>query len=176
MILHVSFWGHRFTQFPLALTQLVALEVLDARDNDFAELPAGITALSRLRALMLGRIVCGDLEQQLHDMRPLDVRALGDLSAFPVLRELSFDCCEVMVCTSVLGAVRHASLATLSFQYAHPAPECALAVLQLSQALKRLKRGRVFRIVDSLIIRDSLAGQALPPFYKFVAGLEAYEP
>ena len=47
------------------------------------------------------------------------------------------------MCTSVLGAARHASLASLSFSTAYPAPACALAVLQLGQELKQAGRGSV---------------------------------
>ena len=56
-LLHLDISGHMGTRFPLALTQLVALEHLSARGNEFAELPAGITALSRLTELMLGRVI-----------------------------------------------------------------------------------------------------------------------
>ena len=52
---HVDCRGHALTQFPLALTQLAALECLRATDNDFAELPAAVMALSRLTELRLGR-------------------------------------------------------------------------------------------------------------------------
>ena len=45
-LLRLSFCGHGYTQFPLALTQLVALQCLHASKNEFTELPAGITALS----------------------------------------------------------------------------------------------------------------------------------
>ena len=76
----VSFSGHRLSRFPLALTQLVALEHLDATYNAMTELPAAITALSRLTELMLGR---WDPSTQLSGQCPLDARALGDLSGFP---------------------------------------------------------------------------------------------
>ena len=121
-LLHLNFSGHGFAQFPLALTQLAALKCLRARANEFAELLAAITALSRLTELSLGRIVSDEDPLQLHEKRPLDARALGDLSGFPALCELGFDCCEVMFCDSMLGAVWHASLASLCFSLAHPAP------------------------------------------------------
>ena len=90
-LLHLDIAGHRLTRFPLVLTQLVALECLKAGENGFAELPAGITALSRLTELTLGRdgyFSSDPLQQQ--QERPLDVRALGDLSAFPALCKLTF--------------------------------------------------------------------------------------
>ena len=83
---------------------------------------------------------------QLRDKRHLDVRALGDLSGFPALCKLIFCICEVMMCTSMLGAVRHANLASLTFYFAHPAPECALMVLQLRQMLKGLGRGNMLKL------------------------------
>ena len=54
-LLHLDLSGHALAHFPLALTQLVALENLVADRNRFAKLPAGITALSRLTWLTLGR-------------------------------------------------------------------------------------------------------------------------
>ena len=172
-LLHLDLSGHGLSHFPLALTQLVALECLRAGGNEFAQLPTAITALSRLTELTLGRITPWEDRLQLHEKRPLDARALGDLSGFPALRDLRFQCCEVMMCTSVLGAVRHPSLKCLVFDTAHPAPECELLVLQLSQALKRLRRGSVLSVYNSL---THLAQQALPPICKFMAALEAFAP
>ena len=146
-LLHLELCYLGLPCFPLALTQLVALNSLDAIDNHFTELPAGITALSRLTELRLGRIEDGNDPMQRHRKLPLDVRALGDLSGFPALRELTLEYCEVMLCPSLLGAVRHASLVELRFHTAHPAPECAPVVLQLSRELRRLGRGSVFRYV-----------------------------
>ena len=140
-LLHLDVSVFILPHFPLALTHLVALKHLNARWNDFAELPAGITALSRLTELMLGR--CPGNVSKPCRLEPLDVRALGDLSGFPALRELEFCYCEVMLCPSLLGAVLHASLAVLCFDIAHPAPECAPVVLQLSRELRRLRRGSV---------------------------------
>ena len=104
---------------------------------------------------------------QLHEKRPLNAVALGDLSGFPALRELSFSFCEVKLCLSVLGgAARHASLACMSFHFAHPAPECARMVLQLSQELRQ--RGM-------LDLTDDSPAQALPRFHKFKAAVELCE-
>ena len=44
-LLHLDVSGQIPTRIPLAVTQLVALEHLNAKDNAFTELPAGITAL-----------------------------------------------------------------------------------------------------------------------------------
>ena len=127
------------TQFPQALTQLTALNCLKLDHNDFERLPVAITNLSRLTELRHGR-VRGNDPLQLRAKRPLDVRALGGLSAFPALRKLDFGFCEVRLCESMLGAMRHASLESLTFYVAHPAPECALVVLQLRQTLRGLRR------------------------------------
>ena len=55
-LLQLDISGLRLAHFPVALTQLVALKCLDASGNEFAELPAGVTALSRLMEVTLGRI------------------------------------------------------------------------------------------------------------------------
>ena len=177
-LLHLDLGGNGITRFPVSLTQLTALQVFKAEGNEFVELPAAIVALSRLTELRLGRIASMDDPGQVFGRRPLDVRALGDLSAFPALGELSFSFCEVVMCESVLRAQRHASLASLSFHVAHPAPECALAVLQLSKELKALRRVSVVSCVHAGDFRVNV-GLALQlaggrsPYQKFKAALEA---
>ena len=81
---HLDISGLRLAQFPLALTQLVAL--LNAKVNAFTQLPAGITALSRLTELALGRLISSEDPLQLQRKRPFDARALGDVSSFPAAR------------------------------------------------------------------------------------------
>ena len=174
-LLHLSFDGHGYTQFPLAITQLVALESLNASKNDFAEVPAGITALSRLTMLRLGRMA-GKYPIHTRAKRPLDARALGDLSAFPALRALGFEYCEVMLCESLMGAVQQGGLVSLMFSVAHPAPECAMMVLQLGQALKRLRRGGMVQVLGEEALRDTGYEQlvkTLAPFQKFMAAMQA---
>ena len=139
-LISVDLSGLRLAHFPLAMTQLVGLECLHASGNEFAVLPAGIVALSRLTELRLGRVFSDTDPVPMHD-----ARTLGDLSGFAALRELSFQDCQVMLCPSLLGAARHASLATLAFYSAYPALECAPAVLQLSRELWRLGRGSLVR-------------------------------
>ena len=177
---HIDCRGHALTHFPLALTQLAALECLRATDNDFAELPAAVTALSRLTELRLGRRMTSMDPFQLHERRRLDVRALGDLSGFPALCTLSFDSCEVVLCKSMQGASRHARLTSLSFRLAHPAPECGPAVLQLSQALRQLGRGSVLKLASDAYglpnywLQSGLeSAQGRAPFQAFRAALEA---
>ena len=97
-LLQVNVSGHGLSHFPMALTQLVGLKVLNVSGNEFAELPTGITALSRLVMLSVGRLTSQTDPLQLREKRPLDVRALGDLSAFPALRELDISMCEVLLC------------------------------------------------------------------------------
>ena len=175
---HLCFSTNKHTHFPMAMMQLVALEHLDASESGFVELPAAITALSRLTELALGRAEAHSDPFQLHWNRPLDVRALGDLSAFPALCKLTLDCREVMMCKSVLGAARHASLTSLCFSAAHPAPECAPVVLQLSLALMHLGRGSVLKLVDMTRERygfDWVAvhAQGQTPFAMFKAAMQA---
>ena len=177
-LLHLSCCRAMLTQLPLAFMQLAALEHLDVSETSIAELPSGITALSKLTELVLGRCY---RREYLHDTRPLDVRALSDLSAFPALCRLSFHCCEVTLCETMLGAVRHASLASMAFVISHPAPECALTVLQLSQELRRLRRGSVLRFRyceppsgHRHAEYEFQSAHALPPLYKFQVALQAY--
>ena len=177
---HLDISGLRVNSFPCALTQLVALEWLQAHENEFAMLNAGITALSRLTELTLGRSHLKKDPLQLCDKRPLDVRALGDLSGFPALRKLIYSFCEVVLCPSMPGAVQHASLTTLWFCHASPAPECAPVVLQLSQALRRSGRGGVLRAIVTETwgpVRDALQkAKGQVPCQEFKAKLEACAP
>ena len=152
---HLDFSGQGLAQFPLAVTQLVALECLNAEHNEFAEVPAAISALSRLTELTLGRIECGYDPLQGYKTSPLDARLLGDLSAFPALCELTFRNCEVLVCNTVPGAARHPCLVDLTFWYAHPAPRCAPALLRLAQEAKKLGRGSFGRMVHLIHFTDS---------------------
>ena len=178
-LLHLDFRGHMLTEFPLALTQLVALQCLKANRNDFAELPACITALSSLTELWLGRNMAHSSILSRLCNRSFDARALGDLSGFPTLCKLVFDCCEVKLCESIAGAVRHASLTGLCFCIAYPAPECAPMVLQLSQALRRNGRGSVLKLAKAErgcnrgTFYERLLHTASTPVHSFKVALEA---
>ena len=148
----------------------MALEGLDAFNNEFAELPAGITALSRLTELTLGRIKRSKDPLQVHVKRPLNAVALGDLSGFPALCKLSFYDCEVKLYMSMLdGAVQHRRLSSILFSNAHPTPECAPMVLQLSQQLRR--SSMLDLTGGGLGSWGKCPAQDLPPFYKFQAAL-----
>ena len=172
-LLHLDISGLRLARFPPALMQLVALEGLNVCQNEFANLPAGITALSRLIELKLGRVTSDEDPLQLVETRALDVRALGNLSGFPVLRELAFDFCEVILSDSMPDTVRHSSITTICFCNAHPAPECVLTVLQMSQALRGLGRGRVVSTMWEFLLDKLENVQA--PGQKFMNTLRAME-
>ena len=175
-LLHLDLSGHELTQFPLALLQLVALKSLVAEENEFAELPSGITALSRLTELALGRAWRErDYPFQQRKKRHLDLRALGDLSGFPALSVLRFEYCEVTMCTSMPGAVRHASLTSMQFCMSHPAPECAIMLLQLGQALNQVKRGSVLRVYDLGfgVAEQGYEDEQLAPLFMFKIALQA---
>ena len=173
---HLEFSGHGLTQFPLAVTQLAALQCLRAGGNEFSQLPAAITVLSRLTELTLGRLEPDEDRLQLRKKRCLDVRALGDLSSFPALRVLAFASCEVIISQSILNAMQHASLASMSFQLAHPAPGCALAVMLLSTLLRGQGRGSVLTFVSEdywWTKRALKEAQGRAPFQKFLTAMEA---
>ena len=121
---------------------------------------------------MLGRWVPEDDPLQLLERRPFDARALGDLSGFPSLCYVFFDSCEVMLCEALLGATRHASLDCLTFHLAYPAPECAVALLQLSQAFGRLGRGYLFELMDESGVEHDPADLAISPYHMFRAALK----
>ena len=129
--------------------------------------------------LTLGRMMAEEDPLQLNEQSRLDVCALGDLSGFPALRKLDFETCEVVLSSSLLGAVRHASLTSLTFCLAHPAPECALVVLQLKRALMRVGRGHVLNLADVPELEqifnwhEQLYADALAPVHKFKGALEA---
>ena len=175
-LLHVDCSGHGLAHFPLILTQLVALECLEASRNEFPELPASITALSRLTRLSLGRLNSREDPLQLCEKRPLDVCALGDLSAFPALRSLLFNSCEVQMCESMLGAAQHPSITSLCFSCAHPAPESESVVLQLGQALRRLRPRSVLQVDpwQSSYSKELRDAQGQAPMQKFMAAMQAY--
>ena len=174
-LLHFNITGLGLMHIPLAVTLLRALQHLNASMNEFAELPGAITALSGLKELRLGRVNSYKDPLQLHGVRRLDVRALGDVSGFPALHELTFNFCEVVLCHSMLGAVQHACLTTLCFRIAHPAPECTLMVLQLSQALRRTGRGSVVSKPWATVHYDLRDAQGQAPCQKFAAALKTYE-
>ena len=82
------------------------------------------------------------------------------------------------MCTSLLGAVWHASLASISFLVSHPAPECMLMTLQLVQALRQQRRGSVLSFADCgcgglQAERVFQSAQALSPLHKFQVLLQA---
>ena len=137
-LLHLDISGHAGGCMPPAMTKLVALQHLNCSESTYEQLPAGITALSRLTELVLGGVLL-----ETHSLFCLDARALGDLSSFPALRRLTFDRCRVTLSPSIPGAARHTSLTSLRFDWACPARESEPAVLQLGQELERLGRGRV---------------------------------
>lgn len=178
-LLQVTIHGHGLAHFPLALTQLVGLEILRVSGNEFAELPSGVTALSRLTELKVRRLLSHTDPLQVHETRPLDVRALGDLSAFPALCELGIGHCEVLLCELVLSAARHPCLANFYFWLAHPAPDCAMVVLQLGLALRRLGRRSVLQFCTEGVAqgqdyeRAVREAQGRAPLQKFMAGMEA---
>ena len=105
----------------------------------------------------------------------------GTCQAFR-LRELTFDFCEVVLCTSIMGAAGHASLASLCFCIAHPAPECAPVVLRLSVELLRVGRGSMLKAVTERpyvgggpfgVLVNALQGaQGVAPCQKFKTDLE----
>ena len=128
--------GGRLQAFPeqaLALRQLAYLHLYDIC---FSALPAGITALSKLKYLSLG--FPEDLHSNDHDaMRILDAVALGDLSAFPCMLALRFRYCQVALSRD-FGVRHHARLQQVLFKCAQPCRgSSAAALLALHRQLLR---------------------------------------
>ena len=159
--------------FPLAVTQLTALQCLQAHRNSFSVVPAGITALGRLETLELGRRGDpGHTATRRMPVKKIDASALGDLSSFPLLSTLGVARCEVKLSSAFGGAAGHGRLANLVFRNAYPAPECVVTVLQYRQELQRQGRGGVLQLKECLI-PARLTRQDITPCRKFRLALEA---
>ena len=181
-LLRLDLSGVNLRSFPLAVTQLTALQCLQASENSFAVVPDEITALGRLETLELGRR--GKPVDNLLRGAPvndIDASALGDLSPFPLLCTLSFARCKVMLSGTFVAAAGHGRLANLLFGNAHPAPECMPEVLQLWRDLQRQGRGGVLQLKECdmparLCNRETGAPwtpQDITPCMKFRHALEA---
>jgi len=118
----------------LAMTRLVNLALTGSH---FERLPEGVSALTALTYLCLGRHYApGEIGGS------LDARALGNLACFPSLRALSFDHCSVLFNSSFSAAVAHPCLEHLVLIKSYPAcgPSCqaflffVLALMQQGRA------------------------------------------
>ena len=107
--------------WPACVLAMTRLADLDLTGSCFERLPEGVSALTALTWLGLGRHYApGEVGGS------LDVRALGDLACFPNLCGLSFDHCSVLFDSSFSPAVAHPCLEHLVLIKSYPAcgPSC----------------------------------------------------
>jgi len=128
----------------LAMTRLVNL---DLTGSCFERLPEGVSALTALTYLCLGRHYApGEIGGS------LDARALGNLACFPSLHRLGFDHCSVQFCPSFPAAAAHPCLEDLVLSKSYPA--CGLscqAFLFFVLALMQQDRVGVLHVLDSIV-------------------------
>ena len=113
--------------FPEQALTLQQLAYLHLDENCFTALPAGMTALSKLKYMALG------FPEDSHPIAPdslrvLDAVALGDLSAFPRMKTLKFSNCRVEL-SHDFGVRRHARLKKVLFDCARPCRGSSAAAL-----------------------------------------------
>jgi len=122
--------------------------LLDLSGSCFEQLPEGVSALTALEELRLGRHATGDLEIG----GSLDARALGSLDGFPKLRKLSFANCSVLFCSHFQAAAAHPRLERLELSASYPVlgPSYG-AVLAFVITLLQQGRADVFKLTDGAV-------------------------
>ena len=126
--------GQGYHSFPSVITQLTALSSLCLEKSCFEVLPAGITALASLVNLSLGH-------RGLGEPGDLDVRVLGDLSAFPRLTNLELYHCAVTSSCTFADAANHPMFESLVFENAFAVAGLSRAAV-LAYALEAEEQGR----------------------------------
>jgi len=134
---------HGLPAFPPCVLAMARLAHLDLAHCGFERLPGGVSALTALEALRLGRRP-GEAGQV---GGSFDARALGGLARFPHLRRLGFDNCSVLFCSGFPAAAAHARLERLELSASYPAPgPSRAAFLGFAVALLQRGRGGVLRV------------------------------
>jgi len=157
--------GHNMFTWPACVLAATRLAHLDLTRNCFEQLPEGVSVLTALQTLSLGRISASELEIG----GALDARALGSLARFPALRELSFADCSVLFGPSFQAAAAHPRLQCLELSTSYPAcgPSCQ-AFLGFALALLQQGRAEVLRVRKSIF-----RGAGQQDGQRFRAALEA---
>ena len=142
--------GHNIGNFPAAVLTMRRLTHLNLARSYFSKLPEGVTVLTALETLHLGR----------HNTGPgicaiggaIDARALGSLAGFPNLQRLYLFICSVLFCPSFLAAAAHPRLSSLLLFTSYPAsgPSC-LAFLGFVGSLLQQGRSGVLELVLSVV-------------------------
>ena len=157
--------GHNMFTWPACVLAATRLAHLDLTRNCFEQLPEGVSVLTALQTLSLGRLSASELEIG----GALDARALGSLARFPALRELSFADCSVLFGPSFQAAAAHPRLQCLELSTSYPAcgPSCQ-AFLGFALALLQQGRAEVLRVRKSIF-----RGAGQQDGQRFRAALEA---
>jgi len=140
---------HNLTVFPAGLLAATRLAHLDLSYSCFSSLPKGVSVLTALEGLYLGRYAAAP--EQIGGA--LDVRALGSLACFPKLRSLSFVSCCVRFSSDFQAAAAHPCLECLKLEASYPAsgPSC-LAFLGFVGCLWQQGRSDVLEFGESILV------------------------
>ncbi len=159
----LSLTGHDLLVFPPGILTARRLTHLNLSLSCFEQLPEGVSALTALEELHLGRHAAGG---GMEVGGTLDARALGSLAGFPCLRSLTFVACSVLLCPSFQAAAAHPRLTRLQLCNSYPdrGPSCGPF---LGVVITLLQRGRlgVLELSCSDVTRGSeTAGGSVPPW------------
>jgi len=163
----LSLAGHNLPVFPAGVLAMSCLKHLDLSHGCFEHLPEGVTVLTALEELRLGRYA--DFRNGLQCMTggSLDARGLGSLAGFPCLRRLSFNNCCVLFCPSIQAAAVHPRLERLRLRSSYSARGPSwLAFLNFVGSLLQQGRVDVLNIVNCNILGE-------PDRVTFCAALQA---
>jgi hypothetical protein len=140
--------GHNMPIWPACVLAATRLTELDLSRNCFEQLPEGVSMLTALQKLSLGRHTADDFEIG----GALDARALGSLAGFPALRHLCFSNCSVLFGPSFQAAAAHPRLMRLELETSYPAcgPSCQ-AFLGFATALLQQGRAGVLCVDNSIV-------------------------
>jgi len=164
---HLTLSGHNLAVFPPGVLAAVRLAHLDLSLCCFEQLPMGVSALTALTELRLGRHAAGGL---LIGGR-LDARPLGNLACFPKLRILSFANCSVIFSSDFQAAAAHPRLERLELETSYPAlgPSC-MAFLGFVYDLLQQGRPDVLELIFAAV---QGVGAGRRESHRFRAALEA---
>ena len=142
--------GHNLSSFPVAVLTMRRLTHLNLAQCYFSQLPEGVSVLTALTALSLGRHNAGPIDYAIGGA--IDARALGSLAEFPNLRDLSFRNCSVLFCPTFQAAAAHPRLSSLTLFTSYPAsgPSC-LAFLGFVGSLLQQGRPGVLELVVGVV-------------------------
>ena len=164
--------AHSLAVFIAGILTATRLAGLDLSYSWFSSLPEGVSVLTALTELRLGRYPVAPNEFG----GALDVRALGSLARFPKLSRLSFVSCSVRFCPDFQAAAAHPCLECLELEASHPAsgPSC-LAFLGFVGCLLQQGRSQVLSLGDG-IIEKGRGWRASRDFWAALRGVGYLEP